>query len=493
MKYDIVIIGSGLGGLQCAFILAKKGYRVCVLEKEMHPGGCMQSYRRKGIALDTGLHYVGGLAPGNSLYPIFKYMNLMDLPWQHLDADGFDKVMIEGRNFAYAEGLDNFVETLAKDFPNEREGLQKYADVMKEIGKHLHDAILPRDEVDFFNTSLFSQSAYEFLNNTFSDPLLMNVLCGSSLKMELDQDTLPLYTFAQGNNSFIESSWRLKGDGSLLVDSLIRDIRSMGSEVICNAGVEELIEKDGRLVAARTVHGDLYEADWFISDTHPAVTIELVKESTKLKKVFRRRINSLANTYGMYTVSLILKPDTLKYFNWNQYIYQKPNVWTYYKDNEPVSGILVCCRVPEEGSPYTRYVDIVTPMPWEKVAQWSNTKVGQRGEEYRAFKEKKADECIALAETFIPGLGDMVEARFSSTPLTYRDYTATPEGSAYGVRKDWHSPMMTLLTPKTPIPNLLLTGQSLTLHGLLGVSMTSLFTCAEILGKEAVYAITKTE
>ena len=149
--------------------------------------------------------------------------------------------------------------------------------------------------------------------------------------------------------------------------------------------------------------------------------------------------------------------------------------------------------MPEEGSEYTRYVDIVTPMPWDKVAQWSNTTVGHRGDEYRAFKERKADECIALAETFIPGLSDMVEARFSSTPLTYRDYTATPDGSAYGVRKDWHSPMMTLLTPKTPIPNLLLTGQSLTLHGLLGVSMTSLFTCAEILGKEAVYAITKTE
>ena len=69
MKYDIIIIGSGLGGLQCAYILAKQGRRVCVLEKELHPGGCMQSYRRKGIALDTGLHYVGGLAPGNSLYP----------------------------------------------------------------------------------------------------------------------------------------------------------------------------------------------------------------------------------------------------------------------------------------------------------------------------------------------------------------------------------------------------------------------------------------
>ena len=493
MKYDIIIIGSGLGGLQCGYILAKEGYRVYILEKELQPGGCMQSYRRKGVALDTGLHYVGGLAPGNTLYPIFKYMNLMRLPWQHLDPEGFDRVMIGGRNFAYAEGREAFVETLSREFPSEREGLRHYATIMGEIGSHLHDAILPRDEVNFFNTSLFSQSAYDFLNTTFRDPLLRNVLCGSSLKMELDMETLPLYTFAQGNNSFIESSWRLKGDGSMLVDSLIADIRQMGGEVICNSGVEELVEQDGKLVAALTVNGERYEADWFISDAHPSVTVDLVKESSKIKKVFRRRIHSLANTYGMYTVSLIIKPNTLRYFNWNQYIYKEPNVWTYYQDNNPVSGILICCRVPEDGSPYTRNVDIVTPMPWDKVAQWSDTKIGHRGEDYRAFKNKKADECIALAETFIPGLHDMIEAKFSSTPLTYRDYTATPEGSAYGVRKDWHSPMLTLLTPKTPIPNLLLTGQSLTLHGLLGVSMTSLFTCAEILGKEKVYAITKTE
>ena len=327
LKYDIIIIGSGLGGLQCGYILAKEGYRVCILEKELQPGGCMQSYRRKGVALDTGLHYVGGLAPGNTLYPIFKYMNLMRLPWQHLDPEGFDRVMIGGRNFAYAEGREAFVETLSREFPSEREGLRHYATIMGEIGSHLHDAILPRDEVNFFNTSLFSQSAYDFLNTTFRDPLLRNVLCGSSLKMELDMETLPLYTFAQGNNSFIESSWRLKGDGSMLVDSLIADICQMGGEVICNSGVEELVEQDGKLVAALTVNGERYEADWFISDAHPSVTVDLVKESSKIKKVFRRRIHSLANTYGMYTVSLIIKPNTLRYFNWNQYIYKEPNVW----------------------------------------------------------------------------------------------------------------------------------------------------------------------
>lgn len=80
-----------------------------------------------------------------------------------------------------------------------------------------------------------------------------------------------------------------------------------------------------------------------------------------------------------------------------------------------------------------------------------------------------------------------------STPLTYRDYTLTPNGSAYGVRKDYNNPMMTLLSAKTPIPNLLLTGQSLTLHGLLGVTMSSLFTVAEVLGREEAWKLTQTD
>ena len=75
-------------------------------------------------------------------------------------------------------------------------------------------------------------------------------------------------------------------------------------------------------------------------------------------------------------------------------------------------------------------------------------------------------------------LGDRVEERHISTPLTYRDYTGTPEGSAYGLRKDYHEPLTALLSPRTPVPNLWLTGQSLMLHGVHGVTMTALRTCA---------------
>lgn len=64
MKYDVVVIGSGLGGLECAYILSRAGLRVLVLEQGRQPGGCLQSYRRRGLAYDTGFHYVGGLDEG---------------------------------------------------------------------------------------------------------------------------------------------------------------------------------------------------------------------------------------------------------------------------------------------------------------------------------------------------------------------------------------------------------------------------------------------
>lgn len=499
MKYDIVIIGSGLGGLECGLILAKRGMKVAILERQMQPGGCMQSFKRHGELLDTGMHYVGGIGVGDCLYGPFKNLGLMDLPWQHLDPQGFDRVTIGNRTFNYAEGHETFVDTLCKDFPHEREGLKKYSAIMQEVGNHLYDAILPRDEVDFFTQSLFASSTYDYLHETFHDELLINVLSGSSLKMELAQETLPLYNFAQANNSFIQGSYRLQGDGNLIVNRLIEQIKACGGEIVCDSEVEELIEKDGQITTARCKNGELYEGTYFISNAHPAVTVDLVKESTRMKKVYKNRIHRLENTYGMFTTSLVLKPGTLKYFNWNQYIYRRPNVWNYFLEDGPVQGILISCRCPEtmrtmpNMEPDARILDILTPLPWEKIARWADTTIGHRGEDYKAMKERLYEECVTLAEDFIPNLHSMVEAHFSSTPLTYRDYTLTPNGSSYGVRKDYHNPMMTLLSAKTPIPNLFLTGQSLTLHGLLGVTMTSLFTVAEIIGKQAAWELTQAE
>ena len=490
MKYDAVIIGSGLGGLECAHLLSKAGMSVLLLERGTQAGGCLQSYRRHGLAFDTGFHYVGGLDEGQSLHSAFRHLGLLRLPWQRLD-NHFDRVTIGNQTFSFAQGYDAFVETLTAAFPAERDALNKYADMLKQCGEQQFDALNPQTGESSLLSRLFETSAYQYLTETFHDPLLINVLCGTSLKMELRKESLPLFTFAHGNGSFIESSWRLKGDGSLIVNSLADDVRMHGGEIICNTEVRELVEKDGKLVHAVCSNGEIYEGTIFISNIHPAVTCNLVKQSSRMKKVYRSRITHLENTFGMFTVSLRIKPQTLRYFNWNQYIYKEPDVWAFHLKNNPVSGVLVNCRIPEDGSKYVQQVDLLTPMNWSECEQWSHTEVGRRGEDYKAMKKRVADECITLAGRFIPGLRDRITGCYTSTPLTYRNYTLTPEGSAYGLRKDFRNPMITLLSPRTPIPNLLLTGQNLMLHGLHGVTMTALFTCAEVLGKEPIWNIVK--
>ena len=480
MRYDVVIIGSGFGGLVCAHLLAKAGKRVLVLERQLQPGGCIQSYQRKGQAFDTGLHYVGGLGEGQKLNRIFSHLGLMRLPWHRLDPEGFDLVTIGEETFAFAEGYDQFVDKLATRFPKEREALQQYVQTLQQT-----------EAVAFGSNDayqLFGTSAYDYLTRTFNDPLLINVLSGSALKMELRQTSLPLFTFAHGNSSFIQSSWRLQGDGNLIVKSLIDDIHSFGGEVICQAEVDELIEKDGRIIAAHSTNGETYEGDVFISDIYPSLTFSLVKDSAVLRNLFRRRMSNMENTFGIFTASLMLKPDTLPYFNHNKFVYRQPNVWTFYEEPGSVGGLMISCRVPEEGT-YATQIDLLTPMPWRVCEPWADTQIGRRGADYLALKARYADECITLAETVIPGLREMISQTYTSTPLTYRDYTLTPNGSAYGVRRDCRNLVITMLSPRTPIPNLMLTGQNLMLHGLEGVSMTALLTCQEILGTEYIKKI----
>ena len=361
MKYDAVVIGSGLGGLICARELAKSGRGIVVLERQQQPGGCLQSYRRAGLELDTGLHYVGGLDAGQALHEAFDSLGLLSLPWQRLDPDGFDQITIGNQTFPLAQGFDRFADKLSEYFPEERTSLRQFVEMLRQ---------LPPME------KLIRVNAYDYLTSLFRDPLLINVLSASAMRMELRRDSLPLFTLAHGLSSYIQSSWRLKGSGNLIVDSLISDIKAAGGEIYCGTEVTELQQ----------------------------ITFDWLKESRKLKGVFRHRIAALENTFGMFTVSLVLKPGKLQYFNHNKYVYRKPNVWTFSEEADTVGGVMLSARVPENGHTDVRHVDLLTPLPWSLCQQWADTRVGRRGEGYEKLKQRLADDCIKLAERVVPGL-----------------------------------------------------------------------------------------
>lgn len=491
MKYDVVIIGGGLGGLECGYTLSKCGMNVCVLEQGVALGGCLQTFKRKGTEFDTGFHYVGALDEGQSLWRLFDFFQLMGLPWHRLDKDCFDEIILNGEQFKFVSGRADFEKELASRFPKQKDNLRKYMSTLSDVGDNIFKSFDTADAVDFYQKPAFINSAYNFLNETITDEKLRNVLAGTSLKMELHAN-LPLYVYAQINDSFIQSAWRIERGGQQIADCLADSIRRMGGTVRTKAKVTELVEKDGKLSYAVVDGEEHIEADTFISNAHPVATLELVKESQVLKKIYRKRIAGIPNTFGMFTANIKLK-EGVPYLNRNQFIYETNNIWDYasFDTCHRTDAALVSYQVPTGDTPYASNIDILTPMNWRDVEQWAGTKVLRRGEEYEAFKEQKLQQCISLVSKHIKGLEDCVEDVYTSTPLSYADYTSTYEGSAYGIKKDYQKLVFTMLTPRTPLPNLLLTGQNLNLHGVLGVSMTSFFTCAELLGMEKIKDLLK--
>ena len=485
-KFDVIIVGSGLGGLECGFILAKNGMKVCVLEQDAQTGGCLRTFRRGDMLFDTGFHYVGGLDEGQSLYRFFRYFGLLDLPWHRLDETGFDEVVIGKQSWLMANGYERFIDTLARAFPHQHRNLTNYAAFLKNVSDHFFDAFMPQREEEIYTSSLFTRSAYEFLNGTINDPILRKILSGTSLKMELNAEKLPLYVFAQINSSFIESAWRLRGGGWQIADKLTRQIQTMGGEVRTLSKVTRMVEKSGRISIVEVNDSEQLSAKWVISNAHPAYTLSLIDETKLIRRIYRKRIASLPNTAGMFTANIRLKSNSLPYQNRNLYIQaENADLW-HFKQGSPLSSVLISYYVPETNEKYAPGIDLITSMYWNEVERWKDKPAGYRGEDYVAMKAARTEACIEFVSGQIPELRDCIDKVFTSTPLSYHSYTNTVEGSAYGIQKDYSQPMYTILTPRTPIPNVLLTGQSLNLHGILGVSVTSFFTCAEILGMETV-------
>ncbi len=478
---SVIIIGSGLGGLQCGLILCRHGYRVTIVEKHTRPGGCLQSFVR-GARFDCGFHYVGSMGEGEPLRILMDYYGLEGLPWKRLDEDCFDEICFVGedslRSYPHAMGFRNFVNRLSGIFPGSREELENYVSVLEQIGDNTFSSL----EYHKMNP-LFQRSALSFLEETVSDPLLRKVLSGSSLRMELSPE-LPLYVYAQIAGSFIRSAWRLEGGGDTLVSTLCSRIESLGGRIITGKAVISIECEDGSVKGVKLDDDEILSADYVISDIHPSLTISMIGEGGKLRNVYRKRMTSFSNTYGVFTANVRLKKDSFPYLNRNVYIHhEEDDLW---RSDPSLRESVMVHFYPSEDGRYADRIDVMSPMDVKILERWRDLPSMKRGEEYEKAKTAKWEKCLSLLERRFPGIRDCIGEVHTSSPLTWLYYTGTPDGSAYGVRKDFSHILETVISPRTLVSGLLLTGQNLNLHGILGVSLTSILTCSEILGFETI-------
>ncbi|RXR31600.1 NAD(P)/FAD-dependent oxidoreductase [Flavobacterium piscinae] len=496
-KYDVVIVGSGLGGLVSAIILAKEGKSVCVLEKNNQFGGNLQTFVRDKTIFDTGIHYIGGLAEGQNLHSYFSYIGIMDhLRLKKMDEDAYDVITFEGdpNQYPHAQGYENFVKQLVKYFPDEEEVIREYCNKLIYACDSFPLYNLKND--GGYQNEVLSINAKALLDELTPNEKLKAVLAGSNFLYAGDDYRTPFYVHALSVNSYIQSSWRCLNGGSQITKQLIKQLKKFGGETYKHSEVVDFTYDNGKLISAITKNGNEYFGDIFISNIEPKTTLNLIGKD-KFRKPYYDRIQSLEVIIAPFSIYIVLKPESLPYRNYNNYhVKDASRIWKaaeYTQESWP-ECYMISMNVSEENQVWAESITAITYMRFDEVQQWENTKntvanKEERGEEYEKFKNDKIEIFLQEIEKKIPNIRECIKSVHASTPLSYRDYIGGHNGNLYGYVKDSNNPMKTFISPKTKIENLFLTGQSISMHGVLGVTIGAVVTCSEIVGKE--YLINK--
>lgn len=491
-KYDVVIVGSGLGGLVSAIILAMEGKSVCVLEKNNQYGGNLQTFVRDKKIFDTGIHYIGGLDKGQNLHRYFSYIGIMDgLRLKKMDEDGFDKISFEGDPIEYphAQGTENFVKQLIKYFPEEEKAIQKYIQMMTYICTSF--PLYNVSNNDGYQQEILSINAKDYFDELTQNEKLKAVLGGSNFLYAGLPDKTPLYVHALSTNSYMQSSWRCINGGSQITKLLVRQLRKYGGEIYKRREVTHFQMENNLVNAVQTKNGETYQGNLFISNIEPKTTLKMVGEE-RFRKSYFKRVQSLEASSAAFSLYIVFKPETFKYFNCNYYRFKTPkHVWeaNNYTESSWPETYMASMNVSSEDQVWAESLTAITYMRFEEVEQWEkthNTTVdsSDRGPAYADFKKQKMEAFLQVLEKQFPNIRDCIQSIHESSPLSYRDYIGGDQGNMYGYIKDSSDTMRTFISTKTKIDNLYLTGQSINMHGVLGVTIGAVLTCSQILGKD---------
>ena len=486
----VVIIGSGLGGLSCGYILQKNGYDVTILEQGIQLGGCLQCFVRRGAKFETGMHFIGSAASGQTMDRVFNFLDLQDkVKLSALDENAYNTVSLAGARFEFPNGRENFLERMTAYFPHEREALVKYIGIIDRISSASSLNSLTSVGRDIAaNTEYQLRSVNDVLDEIFKDEMLRNVLVGDLSLYSAEYDKTPFSQHAFIMDFYNQSSYRIAGGSDSIAFGMIRNIEEAGGKVLAKKKVVKIHCNDIKATGVETADGEFYPADYVISTIHPNRLLDLL-DTKLIRPAFRTRINSIPQTAGGFAVYMKFKEATMPYMNTNYYGFAGNSPWgcEHYTSLDWPKGFLYMHMCHEDKAVWAKSGVVISYMNMEDVVRWKGTSIGRRGEDYEAFKKMHAERLIQEVEKHHPGLKDSIECYYTSTPLTYYDYTGTENGSMYGVAKDINLGPAGRVPYRTKVPNLLLAGQNVNSHGMLGVIVGTIVTCSELIDAETIY------
>ncbi len=462
-KYDVIIIGAGLSGLLSGVYLSNKGLRVCLLDKNKKTGGMIQPFKREGFYFETGMNFFGAAKKKQIQNSLFKIFGIND-EFKVSEIEYFE-YYFENNKYIIPNNFEKFEKQFCIYFPEEKEGIQKFIKTINGTLSKLTLENIGNNHVFFSEMSL---SAEDFINSCISDVKLRQILKFNGLLFGSDFKIIPYYIYALITGTYMSSTVVFENGTFQFIKLLEDKIKESSGQILTKKKVTEIKTDVNQVLSVKCSDNTEYYADYYISTIHPQTLFPLIT-SSKITKYYRKRISELKNTSAIFIINVLLKDKSV--------LYDKiPKIFQI--ENEQ---ILIYFPITGKNGKFARTAKIMVKDEYEFYDKFSKFKIGHRGDEYEKLKEKKVKQTIEIINLFFPDFYKKIEKIYTSSPLTFEHYTGSPQGSSYGIEKNFLKPEQTIFPVYTKFNNLFLSGQSINFHGLTGVSVTVFLSCNVIL------------
>jgi phytoene desaturase len=440
-KKEIIVIGSGFGGLATASRLLSRGHSVKIFEKRDKPGGRAYVYEKNGFTFDGGptvitapfmfddIYAAAGkkredfidFVPCNPFYRIFDWNHR---PFDYNDDHEFTLKEIERRNPSDKEGYEKFISTTKAIF---QKGFVELADKpflkFTDMLKVAPDLIrLQSYKTVYKYVAQFIDD--EFLRRCFSfHPLLVG---GNPF------DTTSIYAMIH----YLEREWGVHyamGGTGAIVEALVNLITEQGGQLHLESEIDEILVSDGKARGVRLKNGETHKADAIVSNADVAFTYKNLINKKHRKKYTDRKIERTKYSMSLFVIYF----GTKKQYREQGLAHHNIILGKRYK--ELLSDIFNKKHLSDDFSLYLHMPTITDPsMAPEGCESFyvlspvphldSDTDWNEAAPRYRDLIMK------FLEENYLPGLQENLVAEHYIDPLHFQDTLNSYKGSAFSVQ-----------------------------------------------------------